>query len=751
MAVAPAAAAPGEPSPGEVTVPFLEEAVTVDGSLDEGAWRAAAALHGFVQTRPGDNTPASRPTTVLLAYDAAALYIGVRAADEPGSVRATLARRDDLLADDHVRVFLDTFHDRRRAYLLAFNPLGVQQDGIWTEGEEPDYSFDVVMESKGRVTASGYELEVKVPFRSLRYAAGGRPWGLQVQRYVKHADDEEDSWRPLVRGQANFLAQAGVLRGLTRIAPERSIEVIPALVTSQFGRRVDTLAGGAAVRTFVEDPVSVQPSLTATLKVSSRVVADVTVNPDFAQVEADDLVVTANQRFPLFFEEKRPFFLEGTDLLKTPLQLVDTRRVVDPDVAAKITGKAGRTSFGALVSSDKAPGEVPGTASPGRNAGSAIGRLARDLGAGSALGGLVTVRRFPGRENAAAAVDARLQLDPRTVLAVQGAGTWTRTGGRGEGRDDLGAGYRVRGSRKGRHFSVTATADGRTPGYAADLGYTLQTDVMNWTLDTRWDSEPKPGARLISWSLLHTGLVQNDWKGRTKYAYTYPGVELTFARQTKVLLRPYADYLRLFEGELGGQFAGAPQRSTVFTGYYLQVDTAPTKVWSATLVVSPTWDTFDYDFGAGPRYPRVSPAALLDPDAPLDPGPASNAYYQGRVEWKPTGAFRATAGYTKSSLVRNDTGRTAYDQDLYSLQATRQFGRFGFCRVRADFDTLPSRLHGQVLAGWTPNPGTAVYLGYDDELSRNGFNPLTAAPEPGIVRSGRTLFLKVSYLMRRAL
>jgi hypothetical protein len=158
LAAGPAAA---DERPADVTVPFVESGVTVDGALDERAWQGAAVLDGFVQTRPGDNTAPSRTTVVLLAYDAAALYVGVRAADHPGSVRATLARRDDLLADDHVRVFLDTFHDRRRAYLLAFNPLGVQQDGIWTEGADPDYSFDVVMESKGRVTASGYEIEVR--------------------------------------------------------------------------------------------------------------------------------------------------------------------------------------------------------------------------------------------------------------------------------------------------------------------------------------------------------------------------------------------------------------------------------------------------------------------------------------------------------------------------------------------------------------------------------------------------------------
>jgi hypothetical protein len=236
-----------------------------------------------------------------------------------------------------------------------------------------------------------------------------------------------------------------------------------------------------------------------------------------------------------------------------------------------------------------------------------------------------------------------------------------------------------------------------------------------------------------------------------KYAYTYPGIELTFPRQTKFQFRPFADYVRLFEGEFGVPFFGSSERTTVYTGYYAQLDSTPTRAWSGSLVASHSWNTFDYDFGGGPRYPRVSAAALADPAAPLDPGPGTSSYYQGTLEWKPADAFRTSFSYTKSRLVRDDTRRTAYEQDLFSLQTTRQFGRFGFCRVRADLDSLQSRIHGQVVAGWTPSPGTAIYLGYDDDVRRNGFNPLTGVPEPGLIRSGRTLFLKLSYLLRRPL
>lgn len=712
---------------GTLSVPFIEQAPAIDGVLEERAWVTALTLAGFVQTRPGDNVAASRDTTVLMTYDASALYVAIRAVDDPARVRATLAKRDEILADDHVRLFLDTYDDKRRAYVLAFNPLGIQQDGLWVEGvADPDYSFDVVMDSRGRVTPNGYEIEARIPFRSLRYAAGGsRKWGIHAQRYIKHLDDEEDSWRPLVRGRASFLEQAGSIAGFTHIASERSIELIPTVTTSRFGSRRDGR--------FVDGSPSFEPSLTAKLNLSSSLVVDAAVNPDFAQVESDALVVTANQRFPIFFEEKRPFFLEGIDLLKTPLQIVDTRRVVDPDFAGKVTGKAGATSFAVLLARD---------AASDTSADAAIVRLRRDVGSGSNVGVLGTLRRAAGRENLLASIDARFQVGEGTVLSFQGAGTHV---------DNTGFGYRLQGLRKSRHLTTTLTAEGRSPSYAADLGFTRQTDVNSLNLDTRYDSEPRPGGGLISWSLVHTGVVQGDWRGRMKYAYTYPGFELTFPKETKVVMRGYVDYLRVFSEELGQPFVGRSERSTVYQGFFATVDSTPTRTLSTSLMASWTWNIFDYDFGAGPRYPRVSPGALLDPAAPLDPGPGRSADFEASLQWKPTESFRTGLSFTKSHFTRNDTRRVAYDQNLFSLNLSRQFGPFGFCRIRADYDTLQSLVSGQIVAGWTPHPGTAVYVGYDDDLRRNGFDPATGRYEPGLVRTGRTLFVKLSYLIGRRL
>lgn len=741
-----------------ITLARCAEPPAIDGLLDEPCWSAAAVLSGFVQTRPGDNTPPSRDTAVLVASDARSLYIGIRAADDPAKVRATVARRDAVLDDDHVVLYLDTFDDRRRAYVLIWNPLGIQQDGIYTEGRDIDYSVDVVMQSKGTVTDTGYVIEVALPLSSIRYRAGeGRRWGVHVQRRIRHLD-EEDSWRPLVRGQAGLLAQAGALEGLDGLVPERLFEVIPGLTASRSGARRED-------GRFVTGAAETEGSVTLKLAPSPGLVIDATVNPDFAQIESDQLVTTANQRFPTFFAEKRPFFLEGIDVFRTPLEAMHSRTIVDPDAAAKVSGKSGRTTFAALLASDAAPGNLsaaertdPGLMRlAGRNADAAVLRVRRDIGGESYLGALATSYDFVDRSNRVAGLDGRLVANERDVLTFQLLGTWSEgpfydpARDRLEHRSGRGLGFFAEWKRSGRHWSSTVRGEGRTPDYRADLGFTTQTDTNRWSADLRYDSEPRPDAPLLlSWSLAHTALSQWDWDGQLKYAYLYPRLTLSFRRQTQASVFLYADYLHLAEDEFGprrgpgrrGAFAGEPERSTVFRGIVLDLQSKPAQQISLALTIDRAWDVFDYDFGAPPRFPRVSPAALADPTAPLDPGTGSSLAVTARVELQPTEAFRLAFDFNRNRLERDDTGRVAFDEKLYSTQATYQLTAFAFARTRVDYDSLHRNVRGQAVLGWTPIPGTSIYAGYTDDLTH-------LPRDAGLARNGRTVFLKTSYLVRR--
>ena len=764
----------------------FDQPPVIDSRLDEEVWQRAAILKDFVQTQPGDNIEPSQPTEILLGYDERFLYIGIRARDEPGKVRATVAKRDEVLKDDHVRIFLDTFNDKRRAYLLIFNPLGVQQDGIYTEGQEPDYNVDLVMESKGMVTDAGYCIEIAIPLKSLRYEAGeGKLWGIHVQRRIKHLNDEEDSWMPLIRGNAGFLIQAGHLTGLENTVTERALEIIPSLTISESGRRVaalprDILRGNGSLADsgrFVNPPVAMDAGLTMKFGITSTITLDLAVNPDFAQVEADQTVVTANQRFPIFFEEKRPFFLEGIDIFQTPLRAVHTRTIIDPEVALKLSGKRGRNTFGLLMASDNAPGDfseeerADPLIRPGierfldKQAYVGILRLKRDVGKESNLGLIATSYNFIEKHNQLGGIDGRIAINPQTTLAFQLLGSVSRRFfyeadvDKERYRTGKGFGYFAQYLRGSRHLNVAVTGQGRTADYRADVGFTIQTNINDWDVLVRYNSEPKPDAVLTSWSLLHTTHARFDWQGRMKYSYQFPRILLNFKRQTFLNLYGYTDYLRLFEEEFGarrtatqqGVFFGAPERRTVYKGLLIDAGVTPSKKYSAAISIDRAWNNFDYDFGAGPKFPRVSQAALLDSQALLDPGTGNTLDLTASFTWQPTDGLRTSLTYTKSRLLRNDTQRVAYDQNIYALRSTYQFTRFTFARARIDYDSLRANVRAQFLTGWTPNPGTSVYIGYNDDLNHNGFSPFTRKFVPGFHRNSRTFFIKMSYLLRRSL
>ncbi|MEO7660680.1 MAG: carbohydrate binding family 9 domain-containing protein, partial [Pyrinomonadaceae bacterium] len=222
-----------------VNIPKFDISPVIDGKLDDAIWKKAAVFDNFVQIQPGDNIAPSKETKAYVGYDEKFLYVGFHAFDDPGLVRATIANRDNVFADDNVRITLDTFDDQRRAYIFFFNPFGIQADGIMTDGQGgPDLSVDIVMESKGVLLDDGYSVEVKIPFKSLRYAEGkGQSWGFNVGRRIPRLNDESDSWAPIIRNISS-LRQIGKISGLDDIKSERNIEIVPSMTLSESAERV---------------------------------------------------------------------------------------------------------------------------------------------------------------------------------------------------------------------------------------------------------------------------------------------------------------------------------------------------------------------------------------------------------------------------------------------------------------------------------------------------------------------------------
>jgi len=786
----------------------------IDGKLDDEAWKQAVVLKDFYQINPGDNIAPSGATEVFIGYDSRFLYFGFHCYDDPSKVRGTVAKRDEIFGEDNVRVFLDTFNDQRRAYVLGWNPLGIQQDGIMTEGSGTDYSVDIVMESKGMLTSDGWIVEVAIPFKSLRYEAGkDKLWGFHVWRNIDRFNDEIDSWVPVSRDISGTLTQEAHLTGLEGISTERTLEVIPSLTLSETGKRVNAFSAAQLTANpmlldpgrMLNEPIKADLGLTMKYGITPTVTLDLAINPDFAQVEADQTVVLANQRFPIFYEEKRPFFLEGIDIFQTRLQAVHTRAIIDPDIAVKLTGKRGRNTFGILLASDNAPGNFTGDERRDpvnfrfldKNAYVAVVRLKHDVGRESSLGFLGTSYNFIERHNQLAGLDGRFKLNKQTTFSFQVLGTTSRrcfsnpaadlytplssapcfNGGttRNVYRTGNGLGYSFSYSKDGRHFYYGANGNGRTRDYRADVGFTRRTNSNNEGFYFGYNSEQKPKAKLINWHFNNSSNIDFNWQGRSQGLGEEVNVSFNFQRNTYFGMGFGVGYERLFEEEFGvkrtatqlGAFAGGPERSTRQTSPYIFAGTKPSKKYSLNLFVVQANGSFDFDFGAEPKFSRASPSAIAARQATLagqcnanplpivclalqDPGPGKEFNLNVNFSYQPTNALSMSLDYNKDRLVRNDTHLTAFDDNIYSFRSTYQFTRFIFVRARVDYDTLSSDARGQFLFGWTPNPGTALYIGYNDDLVRNGFSPFTGQLEPGFRRNGRTFFIKMSYLFRKS-
>ena len=385
-----------------VQIPRVEAEIEVDGVLSEEVWSRAGRLTGFSQYAPADGRPAEQDTEILVWYSPTALHFGVRARARPGSVHATLANRDQLGSEDRIEFYIGTYNDGHQALVFAVNPLGVQQDGTLAEQgrnnggrEGTDLSPDFVYASRGRLTDEGFEIEVRIPFKTLRYQSGDpQDWGLHVVRRVQ-ATGHEDSWVPAQRASASFLQQSGTLQGLTGMRRGLVMDLNPVVTARATGTPVTPT--GWSYDNGAELGGNVRWGITPNLTLNG------TVNPDFSQVEADATQIVTDPRQVLFFPEKRPFFLEGIEQFSVPNNLIYSRRIAAPVAAAKLTGKVAGTTVATMFALDGQEVSRSGEDNPFF----AIARAQRDLGGGSRAGLVYTSRIEPGYSSHMGGLDSR--------------------------------------------------------------------------------------------------------------------------------------------------------------------------------------------------------------------------------------------------------------------------------------------------------------------------------------------------------
>lgn len=743
-----------QPAPA-VEIPRIAEEIVVDGVLDEPVWSQAAVLSGFRQYEPVDGRPAQERTEVLVWYSPDAIHFGVRAFDSrPDAIRATRADRNNVGSEDHVVIYLDTFNDRRRAFFFGANALGVQMDGVRTEGagsagrtfggntdDSPDYVFDTA----GRLTDEGYVIEFRIPFKSLRFpGTDTQSWGLQIERTVQRTG-YRDTWTDVRRANASFLLQAGTITGLHDLERGVVVEVQPFMTASANGVR-DPVTG-AFER---EDP---DPEFGANLRLGfSHVSLDATVNPDFSQVESDAAQVTVNERFALFFPEKRPFFLEGIELFATPSQLVYTRRIVDPIAGGKVSGKVGSVGIAHLTAVDEGLGGAP-------DALFNITRLRTDFGA-SSLAGLVFTDRTElegDMYNRVAAADIRYVFGGMYYFEAQAGGAWSRGL---DGESHFGTIWHAELDRTGRSWGFNYNLNAYDDDFRSDAGFVNRTGIVSARAFNRltWYGEPGGFVETAQvffgpnriWTydgFLRDRAIEGDedvnLDVRLRGGWQVSG---SVARAF-VYLDP-ADYsdLRVLRDDVAQPYEPLSDVS----GFQLEVG-----------VETPTWQKLEARLGleAG----RVA----IFPEGSRGYGRAAEL----DLTLRPTSSLRVLLTGVWEQLWRDrddsEFARTIIPRVLLEFQPTRAFFLRGVGEYRAErraalldartgeplfgfegLEPIPAQdLNGMrvdLLAAYEPRPGIVAYLGYGATL-----RDAEAFRFRDIERSSDGLFLKLAYQFRR--
>lgn len=403
--------------------------IKIDGRLQDDEWKNAGTARNFVERYPGENTEPGVETEVFITYDASNLYVAFKCHDDPDHIRATMCQRDQFSGDDAVALYIDTYGDASWAYEFFVNPYGVQKDYLWTSVAGEDIGIDLIWESAARITKAGYEVEIAIPFASIRFPSTQvQDWKIDFRRYHPRENANQYAWAAHDRNEPCVSCQWGTVDGITGVKPAKGIEILPSVVANQSG----ALAPDAAENlVFDNSDLDGDLSLGGKYSISSDVTLEGSYNPDFSQIEADAAQIDVNSTISLFFPERRPFFQEGADLFRTLFNSFYTRTINDPQFAAKLTGRIDRYSIGFLSALDEnTPYTIPleertYIINTGKSYVNVL-RGSKTIGDGSQVGLLFTDRRLDGGgSGTVAAFDGDIRLTRN--IAIDGQFIYTHT------------------------------------------------------------------------------------------------------------------------------------------------------------------------------------------------------------------------------------------------------------------------------------------------------------------------------------
>ena len=738
-----------------------------------------AKVTDFIQQQPSDGKPATQRTDVYLGYDTANLYmVWVCWDKDPHAIRGHLTRREAVTPpdDDYVELTLDTFHDQRHGFLFDVNPRGVQSDALWTEDSGYDYSYDTVWDSRGKLTSKGYVVWMSIPFRSIRFhSANEQVWGVTLMRYIAR-NDEYDYWPRVSSRISGRLNQEGLITGVEDVSPSRNMQFNP------YGY----LSGLRALDN--RDPV--QPrfdnrNLQGKLGLDSKfvfhdsLVLDTTINPDFAQIESDQPQNTVNQRFEVFFPEKRPFFLENSNFFSDTnigvyqlSRVLFTRRIVEPSFGARLTGKQGPWNLGFFVADDRSPGLIVPDNSPlsGTRAYFAVGRVSHDIGDQSSIGAVYVDREYQGNFNRVGGLDASFRLGKNWTSWFRGLISSTyatsdvisavnTSSGAGNTIAPPAIGYTFGQDHEavlngiGRRFSYELMLQDITPNFHTDAGFVPRTDIRNASQYFHFYWRPEGKHLVFQGPEVNTHDLWDHNGVGVQHIYN---ADWVFYFRHNLLFAPIGgfetDVLRPVD------FSGLPDNhkySQDIGGFVVQGSPTRLITWRTTVI-------------------RDGTVLIVVPNGQL-PITGDETFINHTMSIKPTGNLEIDNTYILDRVLNGAAHHASFNNHIIRSKWNYQFTPALSVRAIAQYNGLlanptysslqtTKNLNFDFLITYLVHPGTAFYVGYNSNLEN--LIPSLCLPVAGqsigcdpnggglirsnrLINDGRVFFVKVSYLFRR--
>ena len=711
-AVSLAAAAPAGPArpvaadKTALEIPRLTHPPKIDGVLDNPVWETEALkVEAFVQLSPKENGEPTEQTVAYLAHDAKNLYVAFRAYDSQSSkVRCSITKRDGCMEDDWVFVMLDTFNEKRRAFSFLINPAGVQMDMMRVEeggNDNMDDSWDTVFTSEGRIDAEGYTVEMAIPFKSLRFPNDDlKTWNIVLGRnlprtgeIIMHPTYSRDIPGLLSNGRP-FLLRGAVERS-------RNVEVMP-FVTS-LARGGESVEG----RKF-----AFEPGANFKLGLSSNTTLDLTANPDFSQIEADEPQIDYNLRYALRYNEKRPFFLEGMEIFNSPeIETVYTRQINDPSFGAKLSGKDGRFTYGLLSAYDLHPAEslwaIPGGGgeASGTRAFSNILRTKADVGSGSYVGFTLTDKELgDGTWSRLGGVDGQLRFKDHVFFNFQALASSSSTDGE---RTSLAPGLYGELYYTTKHWTLGGFYKAMHPDFQASLGFVNRTDYRS-------------AGGFASYVLYPDKKYLNQVRLRLQ-----AGVRDGYADSTRqdTWFRPQVQFRLTEFNQVFVMYEAAMERfaDVEFRRHQLMVESQFTFIsWMPVYFNFATGDSINYD--------------------PEDPFLGYSNTYGVSLTFKPSKRIQLGTDFSKQTFWRSAGGERLWDYNVVREKATYQVSKTLSFRAIVDYNFFYKQAFGSLLASWVLRPGTVFFLGFDNNYLRDSTGRM--------IRENYSVFVKFSYWWR---